>query len=295
MRAGTRSFSSGILALMTVLPGWAVAACFIDSTTNATSVQADSGNGTYNCSLVSTSNNKALSAVTSGITYSIGANGRLMWKGDADVDLVSVFASSGKRCNYTYAARATSGMNLSTSDLSAVKGVTFCSDGVANPELAQATPEPISTVGNQCTATFNYDNTSGQPFDVAIGYSKQFEGSNLEGAAICTAAGQKQCINECVPREVPAGTNCTVGVDGHIPLACAPCEWEYPDLPGSGTDLKYCWFHENRVDLVSQTYIPSSKKKSLAVQIDVTSGSNCYTVTVGPLYGGKTYSYQKCP
>jgi hypothetical protein len=298
------------VALCTVvvaLSGVAQAACYIGTETNASSVQADSGNGDYTCSLVSTSNG-TLDDVTSQVTWSI-VNGRVTWSvpTDADgyptvdVDLVSVNRSSGKRCNYTYAEQKAGGEELSTSDLGAATSVTVCADGFIAAAPPPPTPEPFSTAKDGCFATF--DNTGeASNFDVAIGYSKQFQDGLYEGAAICAGPGQKQCINECVPRETPL-CNPDLYTGGVLPLSCAQCEWDAPasidalfkDAAGNAIDMKYCWFYENRVDETADTFKPSPKKKSLSANIDVTTGSNCYTVTVGPMYGGRTYSYWYCP
>jgi hypothetical protein len=300
MKRTRRNLQLAALGLVLAAPGWAIAQCVITGT-NASSVQSDSGNGTYNCAVVSTANG-TLRDVTGQVQYTIAANGRVTWLVPVgpngaplvDVDLVSVSSNSGKRCNYTYSAQASAGNSLSTPDGSAAKTVTFCADGKITQPPPPPPPDPISTVGNQCNASFNYTGTTGGQFDVAIGYTKQFQGGSNEGVAICAGPGQIECINECVPRDTPAGTNCSATPDGRLPLACAACEWEYPDPAGSSKDLKYCWFYENRVDLATQTFKPSPKKKGLNALIEVTTGSNCYTVTVGPLYGGRTYSYQQC-
>jgi hypothetical protein len=286
------------------LSGVAQAACYIGPETNASSVQEDSGNGTYNCSVVSTSNG-SFDDVTSLVNWEF-VDGRVTWSvpvnengyPSVDVDLVSVNRSSGKRCNYTYAEQKAGGSGLSTSDLGGATSVTFCADGVIAAEPPPEPPQPISTVGNQCTVTFDYNNTVGNTFDVAIGYSKQqVEGGLYEGAAICANTGgdvtkQKQCINECVPRPIAEGTICEADKDGRLPLECAPCIYDQPE-PNTG--LPYCWVYENRVNEVPGYFKPSPKKKSLSANIDVSTGSNCYTVTVGPMYGGRTYSYWYCP
>jgi hypothetical protein len=300
-----------LCTMAVALAGVAQAACYIGTETNASSVQEDSGNGTYNCSVVSTSNN-ALANVTSQVTWSVAADGTVTWSVPVtesgyprvDVDLVSVNRSSGKRCNYTYAEQKAGGMKLSTSDLGAATSVTVCADGVITPEPPPPpppTPEPFSTAKDGCFATF--DNTGeASNFDVAIGYSKQFQDGLYEGAAICAGPGQKQCINECVPRNYSDA--CPADPDGKFNLNdCAQCEWDAPasidalfkDAAGNAIDMKYCWFYENRVDETADTFKPSPKKKSLSANIDVTTGSNCYTVTVGPMYGGRTYSYWYCP
>ena len=299
MKYSKLGFKLGISVLAFGLSGWASADCFIGATTNASSVQADSGNGTYSCSLLSTSNGP-MHDVTGQVTYSVGADGRVTWSvptnasgyPTVDVDMVSVSSNSGKRCNYTYSSQKKNGTGLSTSDLSTAKYVTACADGVIAPEPPPPPPQPISTIGNACTAGFSYDNTNNGQFDVAIGYTKNFGTDGFEGAAICTkGAGQNQCINECVPHE-PTG-NCTAGTDGTLPLSCRSCEYEGPTSVTNG--LKYCWYYENHVNTNAGTFKPSPKKKSLSAQIDVTTGSDCYTVTVGPMYGGRTYSYQYCP
>jgi hypothetical protein len=230
-----------------------------------------------------------------------------------DVRLVSVASNSGKRCNYTYSDLALGGTGLTTTNGSrdtSDKTVTVCA--VSDKDLVSppiTPPEPISTVGNGCDASFTYktdptsDLTTSQ-FGIAIGYSKAFDG-DFEGAAVCSASGkpQNQCINECVP--LPEG-ECTQNDDGSYPLSCAQCKWEDPN-----SALKFCWYYENRVckstyaagesiptycgdRAYTDSFVPSPKKKSLSAQIDVTTGSNCYTVTVGPMYGGRTYSYQVC-
>ena len=302
MKYSKLSFKLGISMLAFGLSGWASGACFIDASTNAASVQADSGNGTYSCSVVSTANG-AMHDVTGQVSYTVGTDGRVTWSvphnangyPTVDVDLVSVSSNSGKRCNYSYPGQPNDGAGLSTSDLSTAKYVTICADGVMDAEPPPPTPDPVSTVGNACNASFSYDTTSNGQFDVAIGYTKN-TGDGLEGAAICAKGnGQHECINECVPHVPAAGTDCTATVNGEVPLECRACEYEYPDPVGSSKDLKYCWYWENHVDTGSGLFKPSPKKKSLSAQIDVTTGSDCYTVTVGPMYGGKTYSYQYCP
>ena len=243
------------------------------------------------------------------------ADGTVTWTADveadgrpADVDLISVARNSGKRCNYTYAGQPSGGQGLSTSDGGAAIYVTICADGVKTAAAPPPPPEPFSTFADGCTATFDAygDNTNDDTFDVAFGYTKSFFEDGTEGVAVCAGGGegQHQCVNECVARDVPE--NCTPNANGELPLSCAQCEWEYPDPAGSDKDLKYCWNWENRVCETgsaepycagrgADTFIPSPKKKSLHAQIDVTTGSNCYTITVGPLYGGYTYSYQYCP
>jgi len=306
-----QGFKLSLCALALGLSGWANAACYIGPETNASTVQEDSGNGTYACGLVSTANG-TLTDVTSQVNWSVGSDGRVTWSVDVDangypivdVDLVSVRRSSGKRCNYVYSEQKADGTKLSTSDLGTATGVTFCADNVINA-LPPETPEPFSTVGNNCNVEFAYDNTTGNTFDVAIGYSKQQDGGLYEGVAICSGPEQKQCINECVPRDYSTDpSTCAANPDGTLPLACAQCEWDAPpaidklfgeDASGNIIDMKYCWYYENQVDNVPGTFKPSPRKKSVSTQIDVSTGSNCYTVTTGPLYGGKTYSYWYCP
>jgi len=286
----------GVLALTFGASGWVNAACYIGSETNATSTQADSGNGTYSCSVVSTGNG-TLADVTSQITLAVQGDGTVTWSvpvdtngyPTVDVDLVSVSSNSGKRCNYNYADQKAGGAKLTTSDLSTAKYVTVCADGVIAPAPLPEPPAPYSTYSDNCTATFANTSPDGK-FDVAIGYTKNFFEGGLEGAAICAGPGQKQCVNECVPRDT-SNVVCQPDANGRLPLACAACE--YGTAPG--TSLNYCWYYENHVNLTTQTFKPSPKKKSLSAQIDVTTGSDCYTVTVGPMYGGKTYSYQYCP
>ena len=246
------------------------------------------------------------------------------------MDLVSVARNSGQRCNYSYPDQPIGGSGLTTSDGGDALYVTICADGNIEAPLPPPPPEPISTLGNECEATFGFnliedegDVPITEKFEVAIGYTKQFLDGDTEGVAICTdKGGQRECVNECVPTGTTA-ENCTVeeGIDGELHLDCAQCEYEYPDPAGSTKDLKYCWYWENRVcdsttypieivdgvptptkpgycntpNRTDMTYIPSPKKKSLNAKIDVTTGSDCYTVTVGPLYGGYTYSYQYCP
>ena len=232
-----------------------------------------------------------------------------------NVELVSVASNSGKRCNYSYPDLAISGKNLSTTvdgDTSR-KTVTICATKLEPEDIAVLPPpEPISTAVELCDASFKYQPTGGsettKTFDIAIGYSKQFDNGLYEGAAICAAQeGQKQCINECVPREYDE-LNCAPNSDGTWPLSCAQCEWEPSvavKLELKDPEIKYCWYYENRVHLVDSTtgevdlnlstFKPSPKKKSLSANIDVTTGSDCYTVTVGPMYGGRTYSYWYCP
>jgi hypothetical protein len=310
-------FKLGLCALVLGVSGWANASCYIGSIangvvtneTNATGVQSDSGNGTYNCTVVSTANG-TLAPVT-GNYFSI-VNGKVNWSvpvnesgyPTVDVDLVSVASNSGKRCNYSYANQSAGGVSLTTSDGSAAKYVTICSDGVIAPEPPSARPEPpplITTLGYGCSAPFTYEGSSpnGTKFDVAIGYSKQFfykEGQNpetedpaYEGAAICANGSDKQheCVNECVPH-TPTGA-CTAAADGTLPLSCRSCEYE-----SDTSDLKYCWYYENHVNVDAGTFKPSPKKKSLSAQIDVTTGSNCYTITIGPLYGGKMSTIYQC-
>lgn len=299
MKSLNSSVMVGALALAFSASGWA--ACYIGTETNAESVQADSGNGTYSCQVVSTSNGM-LADVTGQITWSVGPTGRVTWSvpvnangyPTVDVDLVSVSNNSGKRCNYSYPGQPNNGTGLSTSDLSTAKYVTVCADGVMDPEPPPPPPVPFSTAKDGCDATFNNAGTGN--FDVAIGYTKQYEGGQYEGAAICAGPGQKQCINECVPREYDS--SCQADVNGKYPLSCAQCEWDAPPAIDSlfgGEDMKYCWYYENRVNEVDQNFKPSPKKKSLSANIDVTTGSDCYTVTVGPMYGGRTYSYWYCP
>lgn len=300
-----------IFVLALGVSSWANAACYIGDETNATSVQADSGNGTYNCSVVSTSDG-TLASVSNGVTYSI-VNGKVNWTATtdsstgyptADVDLVSVASSSGKRCNYAYANQPAGGAMLTTSDGSTPKSVTFCADGAIIPQPPSPPPPPpelITTVGDGCVAPFTYttptDGTITDTFDVAIGYTKEFFTDGLEGAAICATAGSKQveCVNECVPHTPAPGTNCSPLANGEVPLECRACELDYPDPVGSNKDLKYCWYWENHVDTSTDGYFkPSPKKKSLSASIDVTTGSNCYLITIGPLYGGKMSTVYQC-
>ena len=304
-----------VCTMAVALAGVAQAACYIGPETKAATVQADSGNGTYNCSLTSSSTTGLpLYDVSSQAIVTFNQDGTANWSVPVvngyqlNVDLVSVASNSGKRCNYTYPNLVANGSKLSTTvdgDTSK-KSVTVCAT-TPDPVLAELPPppEPVSTVGNACDATFAYDSTVDGKFDVAIGYSKQFDGGLYEGAAICAGPGQKQCINECVPREY--SETCTPDANGRLPLSCAQCEWDAPVAVDTlfGQDMKYCWYHENRVNLVYDfdnkvdlnlsTFKPSPKKKSLSANIDVTTGSDCYTVTVGPMYGGRTYSYWYCP
>ena len=305
MKHSKLSFKLGISVLAFGLSGLAGADCYIGAETNASSVQADSGNGTYSCSVLSTTNG-TMHDVTSQLTYSVGTDGRVTWSvpvnangyPTVDVDMVSVARSSGKRCNYNYSSQQKNGTGLSTSDGGAVIYVTACADGVIAPEPPPPPPQPISTVGNGCDATFSYNSNSNGKFDVAIGYSKD-AGNGLEGAAVCAntaglGGSQHQCINECVPHVIPAGTDCTANANGEVPVECRACEFE--DAASISKGLKYCYYWENHVDTATAGYFkPGPKKKSLSAQIDVTTGSNCYTVTVGPMYGGATYSYQYCP
>jgi len=309
----------GFCALALGLSGWANAACNMVGT-NASSVQADSGNGNYVCTQITTSNNQSLADVTGasgGLTYTT-TGGKVNWKVPTadvngkpyptfDVDLVSVADSKGKRCNYSYADQQWFGDGLTTPEGTLPTRVTVCADRI----IAKAPPadpiviEPFSTFDDGCDATFTNASQDGK-FDVAIGYSKQIIGEGVyagglyEGVAICAGVGQIQCVNECVPREYDS--LCQPDVNGRYPLSCAQCEWEFQDPPGSTKDLKYCWHHENQVVIPDPsnaptigTFLPSPRKKSVSTQIDVSTGSNCYTVTTGPLYGGKTYSYWYCP
>jgi hypothetical protein len=240
--------------------------------------------------------------VTAQATITPNGDGTVKWEVPVvngyqlNVDLVSVASNSGKRCNYTYPNLVADGSKLSTTvdgDTSR-KTVTVCAT-TPYPVLAELppAPEPFSTAADGCLATFTDAGTGN--FDVAIGYSKQYEGGLYEGAAICAGPGQQQCINECVPREY--SETCTPDANGKLPLSCAQCEWDAPLVVDTqfGEDMKYCWYYENHVNEVAGTFKPSPKKKSLSANIDVTTGSNCYTVTVGPMYGGKTYSYWYCP
>jgi hypothetical protein len=292
----------GLFTLALGLSGWANAACYIGPETNASTVQEDSGNGTYACGLVSTANG-TLTDVTSQVNWSVGLDGRVTWSvpvdandnPTVDVDLVSVRRSSGKRCNYVYSEQKAGGEQLSTSDLGTATGVTFCADNFINA-MPPKTPEPFSTAKDGCYAEFT-EAGNGQ-FDVAIGYSKQQDGGLYEGVAICAGDGQKQCINECVPKPyVTDSTICSPDpVTGRVSLECAQCESEPSEATKqllNDPDIKYCFYYQNQVD--ETTFKPSPLKKNVSIEIGVTTGSNCYTVTSGPLYGGKTYSYWYCP
>jgi hypothetical protein len=306
-----------------MLTGSVSAGCYIGSETNADSVQRDSGNGDYECSLFETANGELGSVsyqTNPNITVSID-NGTVTWSvatdGDGnalvDVDLVSVYRNSGKRCNYVYNTQQAGGSLLSTSDGGNATGVTVCADGVIQPLPEPPPPEPFSSFKDSCTASWDYVGDSGtdEPFDVSFGYSKQLLAGGLEGAAVCIKGGQgqRQCVNECVPRDI-SGEVCTPNASGEVPLSCAACELDYNGpFEQEDQDLKYCWYYENRVCEAGDndppgycnvsrnvdTFVPSPKKKTLQANIDVTTGSDCYTVTVGPLYGGYTYSYWYCP
>lgn len=317
MKHSMSGFKLGLCALALGFSGWANALCYIGGETNAASVQGDSGNGTYSCGdTLSPLTGKGLKDITAllpagSIKPGSTIPGTIQWSvpvvdGKAyNVELVSVASNSGKRCNYAYPDLATSGDNLSTTvegDTSR-KTLTICAttDNPVPFEL-QAPPEPFnSTAVNGCDATFS--NAGNGTFDVAIGYSKQQDGGQYEGVAICAreGSGQKRCINECVPRDYSACNPDDPSLllpPGTLPLSCAQCEWEPPEavkVELKDPDIKYCWYHENRVDEPAGTFKPSPKKKSLSLNIDVISGSNCYLKTVGPLYGGKTYSYWYCP
>lgn len=305
----------GLCALAIGFSGLAQAVCEIPATTNATSVQEDSGNGTYNCAQHSTLKGDLRDAThlvripdNRGTTASWflkpTENGKIL-----DIRVVSVASNSGKRCNYTYSDLPIEGEGLTTTNGSldtSSKTVTVCAVDLAGVDAPPPPPpEPVSTVGNSCNVDFDYNNADGTPttdkkFDVAIGYSKQqVEGGLYEGAAVCANTAdftkQKQCVNECVPntKPIPPGVDCDTAAhpDGRLPLECAPCVYDQND-PGTG--LPYCWIYENRVNEVLGYFKPSPKKKTLSANIDVTTGSNCYTVTVGPMYGGRTYSYWYC-
>lgn len=327
----------GALVSGCMLNSSVLAACYIGSEqidpqggtvfvneTNADTVQSDSGNGDYDCSLFNTANG-ALGSVNyqtnPNINVSIN-NGTVTWSvatdidGNplVDVDLVSVYRNNGKRCNYVYTTQQQGGSLLSTSSGNAT-GVTVCADGVIQPLPEPPPPQPpvpFSSFTDACQADWDLDgnsSTASEKFDVAFGYSKQFFTDGVEGAAVCIKGGQgqRQCVNECVPRDI-TGQVCTPNALGEVPLTCATCELSYDGpFEADGDDLKYCWYYENRVceagvsdpgycnNRAPDTFVPSPKKKTLQANIDVTTGSDCYTVTVGPLYGGYTYSYWYCP
>ena len=308
-----------VLFLTFGLSGLAHSACLIGADTNASAVQADSGNGDYECSLTSTLKGIPLSPVPSvladdwtvgdppAVLVTLNPDGTLGWEvptatdGTAlvDVDLASMARNSGKRCNYVYAGdQAVEGDGLSTSDSGDVSVWTFCGDN----QIGQTSQiiEPDTTVEDNCEVTFSLDGTPIDNPGLSLGYTKD-RGDGYEGVQVC-GTGQRQCINECVPRD-PTTTSCAPYDDGSLPLGCAVCEWEYPDPVDSPKDLKYCSYWQNKVCVdgdedngcdtraYDNSYMQSSLKKSLNASIAVTTGSDECLVTIGPLYGGLTYSY----
>jgi hypothetical protein len=314
--------------LMFGLSGWVYGACEIGADTNATSVQADSGNGDYQCDLWQTLKGIPLEPVPAvlatpenegemAVRVTIDpVTGRLSWTvpqdadGNAllDVDLASVARNSGKRCNYGYSGdQEVEGAGLSTSDDGTVTLWTFCADGEIGTTAVNIEPE--TTVADACDATFVLDDGTVKP-GLSLGYTKN-RGDGYEGVQVC-GSGQHRCINECVPRDT-TGANCTLNpADGTYSTDCAPCEWDYPDPVTSPDDLKYCWYYQNKVcvdkdeDGVADspfcnsgrtldTFKESPLKKVVNASIGVSTGSDECTVTVGPLYGGLTYTYFVSP
>jgi hypothetical protein len=298
------------------LSGWAYGACDISAETNATSVQADSGNGDYQCDLNQTLKGIPLSPVPAvlksdwngvddAVLVTINADGSLKWEvptdteGNAlvDLDLASVARNSGKRCNYGYSGdQEVEGTGLTTSDGGEVTLWTFCADGQIG-ETAAVIIEPDTTVEDGCDATFDLQYDENGPVTtvkpgLSLGYTKN-RGDGNEGVQVC-GQGQHRCINECVPRDT-TGMDCTPDMNGKLPLACAPCEWDYLDPVTSADDLKYCWYYQNKVNTSLNTFKPSPLKKVVNASIGISTGSDECTVTVGPLYGGLTYTYFVSP
>ena len=115
----------GIVTLAFGLSGWANSACVISEDNNASSVQEDSGNGNYDCSLFTTADGGTLEDVTTVVDPKINPDdGTVSWEVPSDVDgnptidvdLVSVSRNSGQRCNYLYADQALDDSGLTTSD-----------------------------------------------------------------------------------------------------------------------------------------------------------------------------------
>ena len=234
--------------LMFGLSGWANGGCYIGPETNASSVQADSGNGDYQCDLWQTVKGIPLSPVPAvlktdwngtdnAVLVTIDpTTGRLNWEVPADaegnalvdLDLASVARNSGKRCNYGYSGdQFLEGDQLSTSDGGAVTQWTFCADGQIGE--AAVIIEPDTTVVDGCDATFTLDDGTVKP-GLSLGYTKN-RGDGYEGVQVC-GSGQHRCINECVPRDT-TGASCSLNADGTLPIGCAPCEWPagHPSMP----------------------------------------------------------------
>jgi hypothetical protein len=303
----TKMSLAGGVALTLGLPNSANAACLMDELTNAASVQADTGNGDYTCSLVTTPTGTLSTVATlgslNGYTISIEPNGTVTWSAPtdsngfpvADVDLISVARNSGKRCNYSYPDQPVGGEGLSTSDGGAATSVTICADGVLEP-APEAEPEPeiITSIGDACESTFTAGDTLLIDADVSFGYSAPADGQP-ETIAICSnqtddtsASLQRECLPNPPPNPNYSAENCVPGTSGELPLECAPV------LSQTENGEKYCWYYENQVcdenteevfkmlwgcgnSRTDGTYIPRPQLGGVDLSITTHQGSYTYT------------------
>jgi len=300
----------GFCALMLGLSGYANSACYIVDETNALGVQEDSGQGNYNCAVLTTPDGVPMENLIGSVAdYGPNAQNPLTidwWVDAVDTDvppdgtpdsrnnvyLVSTFnKGQGKRCNYLYEAGVSEGAGLGAIDSGAVETVTVC--GEPEPTvLPPAETGIVTTLGEECTATYVYDGT--EPLGEQLAVSFGFTAGSVETITACASYEENTPLPglsqmECAPPPYPLRTpvpptngDCsTPNLDGSYPLSCAPVEYD-------AGDLKYCWYYENRVcetgDLagycegrIADTYIPKTKKGSLNITVDVMDGSTCYT------------------
>jgi hypothetical protein len=308
------------LVLALGFSSWASAQCYIGEATNAMGVQEDSGQGNYDCSVLTTPDGAPMENLLEIIPSLAGfepmndGTGTIKWHVNGvdtnddgipdernNVYLVSTFnKGQGKRCNYLYKEGVASGDGLGAMNSGSVETVTICGEPTADP-LPPPETGIVTTLGEECLATFNYDGSDEGGTVPAVSFG--LTAGSTELVAACSSSseatidlglGQTECAPPPAPLRTPvppAGGDChTPYVDGSYPLSCAPVEWD-------AGELKYCWYYENRVCEVGvsypethhcylrgydgtaavSTYVPKTKVSTFDISVDVHDGSTCYT------------------
>lgn len=293
---------SGVFLFCTASLGGAHADCLVDGS-NAVSVQANSGQGSFTCADLSDADGPLEDLVAMGIaTRGAGtANRTASWEikpelldtnndGIQDfsykVSLVqSLNGGQGSSCNYLYDGQATEGDNLGDPDGPVrINDLLVC----GNPVPVAVEPEEpetsiITTAFDSCEATFDYEDQNGtEVTDLRppIAFFYDYGGPSTPESIAACAGATNQTIGqvECIPPELyvpqtPTGDCVLDNSDGTLPLTCAPI-----NIDATFGGLETCWFYQNKVDRESGNYIPSSGQiGALDIKVEVTEGSTCYT------------------
>ena len=156
--------------------------------------------------------------------------------------------------------------------------------------------EPISTVSNCADALPALQSSliadGNMTTFIAIGTDEGLSGEgNADGSyqlAICSAADQEQCVDQC---PTPTSETYTCGT---LPLGgkcltdrrCATSD----ELPtGNPNAPNYCWELSHQVDVGNGTFIPPTELESGSATWEQYAGSICTKVTT--TFAGRQYSY----